>query len=126
MAAPKDDDRKSLGAYGEDLAGAYLRKQKYTIVETNYRCRSGEVDIIAKDGAVLVFIEVKTRRTSTYGPPQLAVTAFKQRQLSKAALTYLAQKKLVNNPARFDVIAVLLHGPNPSIEHIKNAFELAY
>jgi putative endonuclease len=85
------------------------------------------VDIIARDGKTLVFVEVKTRRNDSYGPPQLSVTRFKQRQISKAALLYLSSKKIQNVSARFDVIAICLQEPEkPSIEHIKNAFDLTY
>lgn len=118
---------KSLGEEGETIAAAYLQGQKHAIVERNFRCKCGEIDIIARDGKELVFVEVKTRRNALYGPPQLSVTPFKQRQISKAALTWLAQKKMENIPARFDVVAILLGDHAlPQIEHIKNAFDLAY
>ena len=95
--------------------------------EETFRCRWGEIDIVARDGDVLVFVEVKTRRTISFGPPQAAVTPFKQRQISKAALFWLARRRLQEVNARFDVIAILLcEHEVPAIEHIKNAFELAY
>ncbi len=120
-------DNLTLGARGEDIAAAFLKGQKYAIVERNYRCKAGEVDIVAREGKILVFVEVKTRSNASYGPPQLAVTQFKQRQISKAALTWLAQKKLHDVNARFDVIAIILREHEvPAIEHIKNAFDLAY
>lgn len=119
-------DRKTLGARGEEIAVAYLIRQKYRIIETNFRCRCGEVDIIARDGKTLVFVEVKTRRTASYGLPQLAVTPFKQRQISKAALTYLSKNRLMEESARFDVVSVLLVDTSPTVDHIKNAFDLAY
>lgn len=124
--APKNVN-KSVGEEGEALAVACLKVCKYAIVECNFRCKCGEIDIVAKDGKTLVFVEVKTRRNLVFGPPQLAVTPFKQRQISKAALTWLAKKNLHDAPARFDVVAITLrdHGL-PLIEHIKNAFELAY
>lgn len=119
-------DRKTLGARGEEIAVTYLKRQKYRIIETNFRCRCGEVDIIARDGKTLVFVEVKTRRTASYGLPQLAVTPFKQRQISKAALTYLSKNRLMEESARFDVVSVLLVDTSPTVDHIKNAFDLAY
>jgi len=119
-------DRKTLGARGEEIAVAYLKKQKYRIIETNFRCRCGEVDIIARDGKTLVFVEVKTRRTASYGLPQLAVTPFKQRQISKAALTYLSKNRLMEENARFDVVSIFLLDTSPTVDHIKNAFDLAY
>ena len=121
------NDNITVGARGESIAAAYLRGQKFVIVEKNFRCKSGEVDIIARDGKVYVFVEVKTRRTLSFGPPQASVTPFKQRQISKAALTWLAKKRLVDVGARFDVIAILLRDHAvPEIDHIRNAFELAY
>lgn len=125
------DDAKvnniTLGERGEAIAVAYLKGQKFIIVERNFRCKCGEVDIIARDGRSLVFVEVKTRRTLSFGPPQLAVTPFKQRQISKTALTWLAKKKLPDANARFDVIAIILRDHQvPEIDHIRNAFELAY
>jgi putative endonuclease len=117
----------TLGERGEAIAVAYLKGQKFTIVERNFRCKCGEVDIIARDGNAFVFIEVKARRTLAFGPPQLAVTPFKQRQISKAALTWLAKKRLHEASARFDVVAILLREHQvPAIEHIRNAFDLAY
>lgn len=116
----------SLGKQGEVFAASYLKGLKYKILQTNYRCRCGEIDIIARDGSVLVFVEVKARRGASYGPPQLSVTAFKQRQISKAALTYLLQNRLMEENARFDVIALVLRSGEPVVTHIKDAFELAY
>lgn len=98
-------------------------------MERNFRCKGGEVDIIARDPGdkSLVFIEVKARRGLSYGVPQLAVTPFKQRQISKAALTWLGKNRLHDTNARFDVIAILLHTDGQhAIDHIKNAFDLAY
>ena len=118
---------QALGKQGEAIAVHYLQQRKYTIIEQNFRCKCGELDIIAREGKVTVFIEVKTRKNLSYGPPQLAVTPFKQRQISKAALFYLAQKKMQGTNARFDVIAILLgYNEVPQIEHIINAFDLAY
>ncbi len=116
----------SVGCEGENLAVAYLERQRYRILERNFRCKGGEIDIVARDGKDLVFVEVKTRKTVSYGPPQLAVTPFKQRQISKAALTWLAKKREQDSCARFDVIAITFSGQEPRIEHITNAFELTY
>jgi putative endonuclease len=128
-AAPPLTDNKSVGTLGEDMAANFIIARGYRILERNFRCKGGEVDIIARDpeNKSLVFIEVKTRRGLSYGVPQLAVTAFKQRQISKASLTWLSLKHLHDSTARFDVIAILLHtdGSN-QVEHIKNAFDLAY
>ncbi|MDD2319784.1 MAG: YraN family protein [Geobacteraceae bacterium] len=118
--------KDSLWKQGEAFAVSYLKKLKYKILLTNYRCRCGEIDIIARDGSFLVFVEVKARRTTTYGPPQLSITPFKQRQISKAALSYLAQNRLTEVDARFDVLALLFGQGKPVVEHIKDAFDLAY
>ncbi len=119
-------DRLSLGKKGEELAITQLKALKYKILERNFKCRLGEIDIIARDKSTLVFIEVKTRATRDFGGPAAAVHERKQRQLSKVALVYLNQKKLFNIPARFDVVAVELLPPAPRIEVIQNAFDLCY
>jgi len=119
-------ERLSLGKMGEDLAAAQLKAMKYKILERNYRCPQGEMDIIARDKGSLVFVEVKTRSTKDFGGPAAAVNERKQRQLSRVALMYLNQKKVKDSPARFDVVAVDLSGPQPGIEVIQNAFELLY
>lgn len=129
MTEKTNDIRKRTGDQGEEIAAAFLIARGYRILERNFRCKAGEVDIIARAPAdkSLVFIEVKTRRDLSYGVPQLAVTPFKQRQISKAALTWLSIKRLHDCNARFDVIAILLHINLPhEIEHIQNAFDLAY
>jgi len=132
-SAPKTDPlpsgNKGTGNLGEDIAANYLTARGYRILGRNFRCKGGEVDIIARDPGdkSLVFIEVKARRGLTYGVPQLAVTPFKQRQISKAALTWLSQNRLHDTNARFDVIAILLAPDGRhQVEHIVNAFELAY
>jgi putative endonuclease len=118
---------KALGVEGESIAVAFLERLRYRVIERNFRCKGGEVDIIARDGKTLVFVEVKTRKNAAYGPPQLAVTPFKQRQISKAALTWLAKNRRLDEGARFDVVAITLDPSGaPLIEHIPNAFDLAY
>jgi putative endonuclease len=126
---PLPSDNSSIGNLGEEIAANFLTARGYRILKRNFCCKGGEVDIIARDpdDRSLLFIEVKTRRGLTYGVPQLAVTPFKQRQISKAALTWLSMNRLHDANARFDVIAILLHTDAAhGIEHIKNAFELAY
>jgi len=126
---PLPADNSGVGSLGEEIAANFLTARGYRILERNFRCKGGEVDIIARDPAdkSLVFVEVKARRGLAYGVPQLAVTPFKQRQVSKAALTWLSKNRLHDTNARFDVIAILLHTDAAhSIEHITNAFELAY
>lgn len=122
-------DNRGLGAWGEKHAAEYLTTLRYRILEFNFRCKGGEVDIVAQDPRdnTLVFVEVKTRRGTTYGAPQLAVTPFKQRQISKAALSWMLHHKKQYDNGRFDVIAILLDDSGQhKVEHIVNAFELAY
>jgi len=113
------------GRLGESLAVEFLIGQRYAIVEKNYRRSCGEVDIIARDGNTLVFVEVKTRHSTVFGTPFEAVDARKQRQLSRIAQEYLQTHRLSEAPARFDVIAVRLNRDNrPAvIDHMKNAFD---
>lgn len=119
---------QAVGEQGEVAATAYLVSRGYAVLERNFRSRGGEVDIVAKDkDGTIAFVEVKTRRSLVYGLPQLAVTRRKQHQVSKGALAWLAKHRLHGSPARFDVIAVIMqHGTAPQIEHIPNAFDLAY
>lgn len=125
--AERAHHNKALGGEGEEIAVAFLQKLRYRILERNVRFRGGEIDIVARDRQTLVFVEVKTRRVTCYGPPQLAVTPFKQRQLSKAALAWLTKNRGFDQAARFDVVAITfdLTG-SPCVEHFVNAFELAY
>ncbi len=120
-------EKKDLGRKGEEKALRFLKKKGYRIIEQNYVCHLGEMDIIAREEDTLVFIEVKTRTSMAFGPPQLAVTPFKQRQLSKVALYFLKVKKLEDIKARFDVVAILLPpDKTEEIELIRNAFDLQY
>ena len=116
---------KRTGKKGEDLAAAYLAETGYRIIERNYRCFFGEIDIVAWEGETLVFAEVKSRRTEAYGAPQLAVGREKQDKISRIALHYLSERQLRSHPARFDVVAVKLLPAGTRIELIRNAFELS-
>jgi putative endonuclease len=119
-------EKKELGRKGEEVALRFLKKKGYRIIEKNYVCKMGEMDIIAKEKDTLAFIEVKTRTSTEFGPPQLAVTPSKQRQLSKVALSYLNKKQLNDVKARFDVVAILLGQKGEEIELIKDAFDLSW
>jgi putative endonuclease len=119
-------EKKELGKKGEDLALRFLKKKGYQIIETNYACKMGEMDIIAKEKDILAFIEVKTRTSTAFGLPQLAVNPKKQSQMSKVALHFLKEKKLEDARARFDVVAILLGPKGAEIELIKDAFELRW
>lgn len=122
---PLDMGKINTGEKGEDIAVRYLKDMGYRIVECNYRCPLGEIDIIAKDGKTIVFVEVKCRRSEKFGDPQLAVGKNKQKKLSKTSLYYLKDKGLYDQNARFDVVAVKILLSGTYIELIQNAFELA-
>lgn len=113
---------KYLGSKGEDLAIRFLKGKGYRIIARNYKTAAGEVDIIAKDGSTLVFIEVKTRSGSLFGQPFEAVDKRKRQKLKNIALLYL--KKLGEEPpVRFDILSILYDNGKEEIEHIKDAFE---
>ncbi|MCW5211512.1 YraN family protein [Desulfobulbus sp. TB] len=112
--------KKAVGSFGEDCAVKHLAQQGYTILERNFRLRIGEVDIIARDGEYLVFIEVKTRRSQQFGSPFEAVDIRKQQQIVHVASAYIRGREI---PVRFDVVAVHLHGQNVQVEILQNAFE---
>ena len=118
-AGPKD----AMGDRGENLAARYLRNRGYKIIARNYRCETGEIDIVAKDGRTLVFVEVKTRAYDD-PTPEDQVNAAKQHQITKAAKTYLSRYGVPQPPARFDVVAVVWpNGRDPLIRHTPHAFE---
>lgn len=113
-------NKRAVGASYEKAVGAYLKEQGYQILEYNFRCRSGEIDIIARDGEYLVFVEVKYRTDLKSGDPLEAVDARKQRTISRTALYYCMKHGYgETTPCRFDVAAVL----GEEIRLIKNAFE---
>ncbi len=119
------DNRKALGDRGEDLAVRYLLKRGYKVIEKNYRCFLGEIDLIARDKGTLVFVEIKARSSARFGFPQEAVSPFKQRKLIQVAKAYMAERHLGEAIAtRFDVVAVQLTPSGPEIELIKDAFQM--
>lgn len=121
------DSRKALGSKGEKLAVKFLKRKGYKIIQHNYRCRLGEIDIVAEYDGAVIFVEVRTKRTEEFGIPQSSITAAKRSQVSKAALYYIMEKKLLGRSCRFDVIAITFSTDShkPQIEHIENAFELS-
>ena len=121
------DSRKKLGEKGEKLAAKFLKRKGYKIIQLNYRCKLGEIDIIAQQDRTLIFAEVRTKQTEKFGPPQYSVSAAKRKQISKAALCYIKEKRLTEQSCRFDVIAITFskESRRPMIEHIENAFELS-
>lgn len=113
-------NKRMLGTTYEKLAGAFLEQLGYEIMEYNFRCRLGEIDIIARDGEYLVFAEVKYRKTAEYGSPALAVNRKKQQTISRVAAFYCYTNGIGETaPCRFDVISVC----GKEIKVIKNAFE---
>ena len=120
------DFKQRVGRSGEALAAEYLGRRGYRILHRNYRTRQSEIDIIARHRGIIVFVEVKARRSRDYGHPKWAVTPAKQRRISKAALEYLKKERLMDARARFDVEIGKSMDAEPCIEVFANAFELAY
>ena len=114
-------NKRQMGADWERKAGAYLERQGYQILRFNYRCRAGEIDIVARDGSCIVFCEVKYRRSARKGGSLEAVTLRKQRTVSRCALFYLMEHHLAGVPCRFDVVG--REGSRGKITLIKGAFE---
>jgi len=125
MLKPKNMVRIMTGRRGEAIAADYLKKHGYEILEKNFRCPLGEIDIIARDGQDLVFLEVKTRKSERLGYPEEAVDAKKQKKISRLASFYLQMKNLNISRARFDVVAVTLSEASGEVKLIKNAFDFA-
>ena len=115
--------RKAVGELGEKMAAEYLKKRGYHILETNFRCREGEIDIVAQDKDYLVFVEVRTRGGSGFGTPEESVTAAKKEKLVSLALAYLQTHGKLPSLWRFDVVAIELDqaGQVSRIELIQNA-----
>lgn len=122
----KGSGRIRTGKRGEDIAVAYLKKAGYCIVERNYKCLFGEIDIVAKEGDTVVFVEVKSRKSEEFGNPQDAVGLEKQRKISKISLKYLVEKHLYPCNARFDIVAIKMLSDGNKVEIIQNAFDLAF
>lgn len=118
------DGRKVLGAEGEGAAVCFLRRRGYAILERNYRCALGEVDVVALDGRTLVFVEVKTRTQDGCGTPFEAVDRRKQRQIVRTAQHFICRHDLHDRDVRFDVVGVWRDGRRLACELIPNAFEL--
>lgn len=118
--------RQLLGQSGEAAAVKYIKKKKYKIIELNYRNKLGEIDIIAEDQGVVVFLEVKTRSGKGFGSPKESVTLSKQRKLSVVALSWLKSKNMTDVKARFDVVSIVSKKKSTDIELVKNAFDLRF
>lgn len=118
------EERLALGRWGEEEAERFLRRAGYKILARNFRTPVGELDIIARHGKLLVFVEVKTRRSAAFGSPQEAVGPVKQRQIVRAAQWYLGNGHGKGLQPRFDVVAVRTGPDGALIEHLQDAFGL--
>ena len=117
-----EDGRGSLGKTGEDLACEELIRRGYAILDRRYRTRHGEIDIIARDGKTIVFVEVKARAGDAYGGSGAAVTPRKQQRIVRMAIDFLARRRLQDEPCRFDVVTVDFERGHPRIEVYTHAF----
>ena len=117
------DGRGELGRRGEAVAEAFLRANRYTIVARNYRCRAGEIDLVALDGPVVVFVEVRSRRGTVAGTPLESVDPRKRAQVARVAEHFVTARRWHDRDARFDVIGIRFDRDPPAIEHIRSAFE---
>lgn len=123
MKTRSKDQRKAKGAMGEEAAALFLENLGYRILERNWRCRSGEIDLIAKQEHILVFIEVRSRSSSRYGTPAESVTARKITQVRQTAAVYLHMNRMGEAPIRFDMISVRLSAETSVVtDHFINAF----
>lgn len=116
--------RVELGRSGEAVAEAYLRARRFRIVARNFRCRAGEIDLVARDGEELVFVEVRSRRGARAGTALESVTPAKQARVARVAGYYLATHGLGDAPSRFDVVGVDFGADPPAVDHVRGAFEV--
>ncbi|MBW1917062.1 MAG: YraN family protein [Deltaproteobacteria bacterium] len=114
--------RRILGQAGEELAAATLKRQGYKILERNYTTPLGEVDLIAQHQGALVFVEIKTRKSKTFGSAREAISSRKQARLHRVAQYYLKHRRLTPRPMRFDVVAISVQGQDIKVEIIPYAF----
>ncbi len=119
-------EKKRLGDFGEEVAAIYLRNLGFTLIERQYKTkRWGEIDLVAREGEVLVFVEVKTRTTKKYGEPYEAITFYKKRALKRAAEFYILARGQSGESLRMDLITILLEPRTKEIialKHYRNAF----
>lgn len=119
----KHKTKTETGKKGEQIAAEYLKKSGYKIKDFNFRCPLGELDIVASEKKVIVFVEVKTRYSHELGYPEEAVSVKKQKKLSQLALWYMQNNKITDASSRFDIVAITLHPEGNEIKLIKNAFD---
>ena len=116
-------DKVSKGKEAEAEAVKFLKGRGYRIMERNYRCPFGEVDLVAKDGDTIVFVEVKSNSTSDFGPPKGRVDSRKQRRIIRSSLHYLTRHRLTDLHVRFDVVSIEFRDGSVTTELVKDAFE---
>lgn len=116
-------DRQRSGERGEALAAAHLSAQGYRIRARNFRCRQGELDLVAERDGVLCFVEVRMRATAEHGDPAHTISRSKQRKVVRAALVYLSQERICDRMLRFDVISIVGRGAAAEVEHLPGAFD---
>jgi len=118
-------ERQALGIYGENLAVAEIERRGYAVLARRYRTRHGEIDIVARDGETIVFVEVKVKETAEFGTGSEAVTARKQQRIISMAVDYLARNRLTAKPCRFDVVAIDGVGDDAVLTYYRGAFMAA-
>ena len=119
----KDKTKITTGKEGEKIAADFLKKDGYRIIDKNFRCPLGEIDIVAWEKGTIVFVEVKTRKSSELGYPEQAVGIKKQKKMSQLALWFMQKKKIIDASARFDVVAITMLSSGNEIKLFKNAFD---
>src|SRR5688500_18295253 len=111
--------RRLLGGSGEERAAAYLERQGLAVLDRGFSCALGELDIVAREGETIVFVEVKTRSSESFGPAELAVGPRKQARMARAALLWLRARRLAGPPLRFDVVCL----QGGELRHVRDAFQ---
>jgi putative endonuclease len=124
LAEPPADPRQRLGRLGEDSAAAALERDGLRVVARRFRLRTGEIDLVAERGDLVVFVEVKARRGTRYGKPAEAVTRVKRERMARAALAFLSRTGRLDRRVRFDVVEVYAGEGKPRLRHIRDAFRL--
>jgi len=124
-AVPQPHDRQSLGKLGEDLAVRELERRGYAVLARRHRTRFGEIDIVCEDEDTVVFVEVKARRTRRYGSAAEAIPFWKRRRIAAMALDYLAWTGRLDDPCRFDVVAIdEADSEQPTVQVVRDAFQV--
>jgi len=119
------NQRQTLGKLGEDVAARRLAAQGYVVLERNWRCATGELDLVLERGEALIFVEVRTRRGDRFGTPEESITARKRARLISAALTYLSERAAADRAWRIDVVAIEIgsRGEVVRFNHLENTIE---